>query len=680
MAINNSVRPATAASPESTLQHKVTAVTPSVPRIIVIGSGPVGVRFVQNYYQRQPEASIHLFGNEPYRPYNRVQLSAMLASEVSREAIDLKLPATSEHPKFKFTISVIKCIDPVQKTVTDASGTVHAYDKLILATGARAHIPSVKGVDQTGVYTFRNLKDAEFLYARLARTRHVIVVGGGLLGVEAAKALRHFNTRVTLIQQGPRLMNRQLDDEASSLLQNAVEKFDIEIKTNAGVREIYGNGRVTGVLKYDGETIECDTVLLCAGITPNVEIARAAGLAVRRGIVVDDQLRTSNPDIFAIGECCEHRGLTYGIVNPGYEQAAVAVEAICGSKKSHYVGSQVVNRLKVVGENICSIGEVAELSERPFQKSYIYRDAETGVYRRLVTYRNRLFGVVSVGDWLELSRIQEAFTAQRRIHWYQLARFQRSGSLWSSKDEEDIKSWPATAVICQCNNITQGQLMAHATQGCTTVESLQNKTQAGTVCGSCKPLMTRLVSELGGMPQRLEKEWGSRSLLVTCIAAVAVIAILAAAPEQQSASSVQSVSWFESIWNDKLWKQVTGFSLVGLTLVGLLMSLRKRLGYSWLGTFAAWRLSHASLGTVAALLLILHTGLQLGINLNFFLMLNFLVVLGMGAATGAVVALNHYVNPLRAQKLRSACNWLHIAVSWPLPALILTHIVSVYYF
>ena len=259
---------------------------------------------------------VQLFGNEPYQPYNRVQLSALLAGKINRDALDIPLPSSSEKPNFSYIVSVIRQINTATKTVTDADGREHDFDILVIATGARAHVPSIPGVNRSGVYTFRNLKDAEFLSARVVRSRHIVVVGGGLLGLEAAKGLLRFNTRVTVIQQGPRLMNRQLSDEAACRLQAQVESLGIRVIVDAGVRKIQGDQTIQSVLTNDGDIIECDTVLLCAGIKPNVELARAAGISVATGITVNDQLQTSHPDIYAIGECCEHRGLTYGLVTP----------------------------------------------------------------------------------------------------------------------------------------------------------------------------------------------------------------------------------------------------------------------------------------------------------------------------------------------------------------------------
>ncbi|PHQ55658.1 MAG: hypothetical protein COA29_04865, partial [Porticoccus sp.] len=280
--------------------------------IIVIGAGPVGMRFTHDLLARKPQLAVHLFGDEACKPYNRIQLSALLAGEINRDDIDLPLPALGNHPNFQFTSSAIVEIDRERKTVTDSSGTRFHYHKLVLATGARAHIPNIPGIERQGVFSFRSLKDTESLYARILRSRHIVVVGGGLLGLEAAKGLLKFNTSVTVVQQSSRLMNRQLDEQAAALLEAEVRALGIDVITHSGVRSVEGFEHVTGVITRDGETIHCDTVLFCTGITPNLELARKARIPVDTGILVNDQMRTSDPDIFAIGECCEHLGVTYG--------------------------------------------------------------------------------------------------------------------------------------------------------------------------------------------------------------------------------------------------------------------------------------------------------------------------------------------------------------------------------
>ncbi|WP_101758382.1 NAD(P)/FAD-dependent oxidoreductase [Oceanicoccus sp. KOV_DT_Chl] len=240
--------------------------------VCVIGSGPVGIRFVQELLNHHPNACIKLFGNEPFAPYNRVQLSSVLAGDIDRENISFHLPEKNQHPNFDYINCTIKSIDKVAHSITDALGTVYYYDKLILATGSRPFIPNIPGIQQQGVYTFRNLKDTDALYARLSSAKHIVIVGGGLLGIEAARALRRLNTRITLIHQGSRLMNRQLDDEAAGQLALKLQQSGIAIIVESGVRVVHGFNRVEGVTTRNGDRLDCDTVLFCTGVSCNTQL------------------------------------------------------------------------------------------------------------------------------------------------------------------------------------------------------------------------------------------------------------------------------------------------------------------------------------------------------------------------------------------------------------------------
>ncbi len=645
-------------------------------KTIVIGSGPAGIRFAHELLKREPNANVKVFGNEPYQPYNRVQLSALLAGEIDYDAIQSKLPDEKIHPGFNFEICAIKAIYPDKNQVEDSYGNIHDYDNLVIATGARPHTPNIPGYEQQGVYSFRSLKDTESLFSRVARARHIVVIGGGLLGLEAAKALLRFNTKVTLVQQGPRLMNRQLDDPAAVLLQKRVTDLGVEVITNSGVREILGDGRVTGVVTRDKQTVECDTVLICAGIKPNKEIARNAKLKVANGIVVDDHLRTSANNIFAIGECSEYQGQTYGLVNPGYEQAAICADVITGGD-ARYVGSLSISRLKVIGESVCSMGEVADVHKRPQLQEIFHRSKKNNTYRKLTIYKGRLIGALSYGDWSEQQRIQESYQNHRRIWPWQRLWFLLTGNVYFGEGgNQDVSKWPLESIICQCNSISHQDLINAMDKGYNAPKSLRDYTGAGTVCGSCKPLIEQLTGSTG--PREKEKTW-LPTLILSCLA-LAIISIITFQPGLTPSDSVQTVGTLEKIWNDKYFKQVTGFTLLGLSALGLIMSLRKKLSKQKLGHFAYWRLFHILLGVLCASILILHTGFHFGENFNRILMIDFIAVISLGSIAATVLSLGHNFKSATAIRLRRFWSWAHILITWPLPILLGTHILTVYYF
>jgi len=649
--------------------------SPNTIEIIIVGSGPVGMRCAEEVLKRMPLASIRLFGNEPARPYNRVQLTALLAGQVSREQIDLPMPGAEEHPNFKFEVATITQIDRTNRQIRDNLGRWHRYDKLILAMGARAHVPDIPGNARHGVYCFRNIADTEALFARITRSRHVVVLGGGLLGIEAASAFQRDGTRVTLVQQGSHLMNRQLDARSSALLEAELASRGIEVITQSGVREILGDDNVTGVKLFSGATMDCDTVVICAGILANKELARVARIQVGAGIQVNDQMQTSDPDIYAIGECCEHDGKTFGLVNPGFEQAAVLAQALLDSG-ARYRGSSTVTRLKVVGESVYSMGKVVELDKHPKQRVLIHQDTQRKQYRKLVFLKGKLIGALAYGDWSESARVTALFQSQGHVWPWQRLRFRFNGTLWTESQSVDVRNWPADTVVCQCKQVSRGQISEAIDSGDSTLEAVRIRSGASSVCGSCVPLVSQMLDTEEPLPG--ETAW--TSMLAASVIALLVVMFFLMSPPATVANSVQSVGWFERFWNDGFWKQVSGFSLLGLSALGLIMSLRKRLDFQWMGKFAYWRLVHVGLGTLCAGILILHTGFNTGSNLNQILLIDFVLLLILGSSAGLMVALGHVMSAGTAGKMRRFWTWSHILISWPLPALLIAHIVSVYYF
>ena len=272
------------------------------------------------------------------RALRRARLSAFLAGELRWESLAID-PAVLQDPGLERRFGcTVTAIDRAARHVVDSWGRVQPYSKLILATGARPHLPKIPGITLAGVFTFRNFGDAQRLIARRVRTRRTLVLGGGLFGLQAARAMRKSRIEVAIIDHATGLMPRHLDAVAADLLKNHVELAGVRVVLNTGVRSIYGDTRVAGVRLMSGEDIACDTIILATGLRPRVELALAAGLPVRTGIRVDDQLRTLDPDIHAVGECAEHRGVVYGMADPGLEQAQIVAAVLAGESRL-YQGS-----------------------------------------------------------------------------------------------------------------------------------------------------------------------------------------------------------------------------------------------------------------------------------------------------------------------------------------------------
>lgn len=616
-----------------------------------------------------------LFGDERWQPYNRVRLTPLMVGEIDIAEVYFPLLTAGDGTKCQTVHSRIAAIDRAACTITDARGRNYAYSALVLATGSRPHIPSIPGIEQTNVFTFRDLDDAEKLMARVASSRRAVVIGGGLLGLEAARGLHRRRVETVIVEHERHLMPRQLDDEAAALVASHVRALGIEVVIGDGIREILGQGRVAGVRLASGREIACDTLVVCTGIRPNIRLAQEAGLAIGRGIRVDDHMRTSDPAIYAVGECAEHRGKIYGLVAPGLEQAAVAAHAILGGA-SRYAGSVAATRLKVVGIPVFNIGAVEESEQRPEFTAAVYRDATRGLYRRLILDHGRVVGAIAVGEWAEINRIQEAVVARRRLYPWQLRRFQRHGALWPVPAAADVRLWPAPSVVCNCTGVTRGALTNALAGGCATLEALQRATGASTVCGSCRPLLLDLL----GAPAVVAatKGWkGLAALSALALLAALVTAVVAPVPFPDT---VQVRLRLDLLWVDGTFKQASGFTLLGLSLVALMLSLRKRVRWLTFGSFAAWRVAHALLGLLTLVVLFAHTGLRLGSNLNFAVMATFLTIALAGALSGGAVAFEHRLAGSRGPTLRKVATWVHIVAFWPLLALLGFHVLAVYYF
>jgi len=386
--------------------------------LVIVGNGMAAARLVDELAKAAlGRYAIAVVGDEPRLAYNRVLLSAVLAGDTASHDIELK-PAEWWRDRgvtLKYGCAVTE-IDVGRRELKIANDESIAFSKLILATGSTPLRLNVPGAELKGVNTFRDSRDVDLLVALAAARKRVVVIGGGLLGLEAAYGLAKAGAPVTLIHLMDRLMERQLDAQAAALLKSLVEAKGIEILLDANTTRILGENRVEGVKLADGRSIEADTVIFAAGIRPNIALARDAGIAVNRGIAVDDRLQTGAPDIFALGECAEHRGICYGLVEPAYEQARVLAQHLAG-RTAAYHGSVVATNLKVSGVSVFSAGDVLgdETSE-----NIVLSDVRRGAYKKLVLHEGRLTGAVLVGDvgnalwYLELIRSRQTVARIRK--------------------------------------------------------------------------------------------------------------------------------------------------------------------------------------------------------------------------------------------------------------------------
>lgn len=640
--------------------------------VVVVGSGPAGHRVVQAIGRLDPTRPVIWYGDEPWAPYNRIKLSSLLAGDTRWEALTADV-SVSAAVDTRFGCRIAR-IDRATSEVIDMQGGRQPYGTLVLATGSRAHVPDIPGATLPGVFTFRDLNDAQRLQARSVRSRVTVVIGGGLLGLEAARAVRRYHTRVIVIEHADRLMPRQLDGEGAAWLARSVSEAGIEVRVSAAVKGIEGGREVSGVLLRTGEVIACDTVIVATGIRPNIELALRAGLPVGRGIKIDDATCTADPCIHAVGECAEHRGEVYGLVAPGLEQAAVAANRISGGE-AVYEGSVAATRLKVMGCAVFSIGELDRQGAADTARATAFADPDGDGYRRVVVRQGRVVGAQAVGPWPEMSRVQEAVRSGRRVWPWQRLRFARIGQLWPDSDAGDVRFWPAEATVCNCTGVTRGQLEAAPGRGCRSVEALCAETGAGSVCGSCRPLL----SELSGA-DALPAVAGWRALAGVGAAALmlALAYLLFAIPFPDTAE----LAWrWDVIWRDSLWKQASGYTALGAMALLAVIGLRKRwprLAALW--DFAGWRVVHGVLGAVLVAVMLLHTGGRFGDQLDRVMSLMAVAAILSGTVIALVVSRQQDLAPALVRRVQRSATWVHILTLWPLPVLLGVHILKTYYF
>jgi nitrite reductase (NADH) large subunit len=385
--------------------------------LVIIGNGMAAARFVEELAKRAlGRYAIAVIGDEPRLAYNRVLLSSVLAGETTSQDIELRSASWWRDRGVTLTYGcAANSIDLNGRTIHLANGTAVPFSKAVIATGSTAIRLNVPGANLPGVHTFRDSRDVDLLLKLAREKKRVVVVGGGLLGLEAAYGLAKAGSKVTLLHLMDRLMERQLDAPAASLLKRLVESKGVEVLLGANTKQILGEDTPQGIELSDGRVIAADAVVFAAGIRPNVALAKDAGVPVNRGIVVDDQLRTGSADVFALGECAEHRGTCYGLVEPAYEQARVLADHLAG-RPALYDGSVVSTNLKVSGVSVFSAGDFLGETDTD---TLVFNDERRGTYKKLVVADGRLKGAVLVGDtqdalwYLELIRTTASIEAIR---------------------------------------------------------------------------------------------------------------------------------------------------------------------------------------------------------------------------------------------------------------------------
>jgi nitrite reductase (NADH) large subunit len=476
------------------------------PSLIVIGNGMVGQRFLEELVHYQPNYRITVFSAEPWLAYDRVQLSQCFSGAGLHE-ITLTTKAF-----FKDSGIVLKCrqrivhIDRRNYCVIDEDGARHAYDKLVIATGSVPFIPPIPGNDQPYCLPYRTVDDVRRIQECAQGSRSGVVIGGGLLGLEAARALLDLGLATHVVEFSPHLMSMQLDATGGQLLRRKIETLGISVHTSRMTNSITTGLRSRYRLRFaDGDFMETDMIVFSAGIRACDTLGRNCGLAIgeRGGIVIDAQCRSSDPDIYAIGEVASWAGSTYGLVAPGYDMARVCAAQLGGKTNTAFKGAEPATKLKLLGVDVASIGDAH--GRTPGSINCVFEDALTGVYKKLVMTPDgkRLLGAVLVGDVSAFGILTQYFSNGVTLPDQPAALI---APVSGAEPLAGVDALPDTAQICSCNNVSKGQLCAAVAQGCTTMAELKASTRAATSCGGCATLTRQVLdAELSRQGIALDK-------------------------------------------------------------------------------------------------------------------------------------------------------------------------------
>ena len=480
-------------------------------KIVVIGNGMAGARVVEEILGRTPDKfNFVMFGAEPYGNYNRILLSNVLNQ--TQEASDIFINPLSWYEENKITLHAgfkVTHIDTKQKKVVAqelhpqaAAYAVHtkeaflgtsleeSYDYLIIATGSRPFVPPMEGFGGEGTFLFRTIDDCDHIADYAKNCQRAVVIGGGLLGLEAARGLMTHNLEVTIVEAAPQLMPAQLDVESAQILKRTMETMGLMVFTDRKTSHIHKvDGKITSLLFSDGATIPTDMVVVSAGIRPITEVAKDSGLNVNKGIVCDDQMRTSDPNVFALGECVEHRGKLYGLVEPIWSQARAMADVISEfNVNANYKGSKIGTKLKVMGVDLMSLGE--KEATLPTDEVIVYREPNRGIYKKLIVRDNKLYGAILLGDAGAADVLIQMFLNE------QIVPENRSDLLFGEiKGSAFIQAadLPDNAQICNCNGVCKKTIVDAISSGCETVASVGARTKAGKGCGSCRGMIAQII-------------------------------------------------------------------------------------------------------------------------------------------------------------------------------------------
>lgn len=462
-------------------------------KLVLIGNGMAGIGTLEQILKLTRAFDITVYGSEPYPNYNRIQLSYVL--EGSKSVDDIIMNDHSwyeEHGITLYTGKKIVRIDTVEKRVHTDTGESAEYEILILATGSVPFVLPIPGADKEGVVGFRDIADCNTMIDASKKFKRAAVIGGGLLGLEAAKGLVQLGMDTTVVHLFDTLMERQLDAASAAMLKTELERQGIKFAMGKRTAELTGESRVTGLKFDDGTELAADLVVMAAGIVPNKELAKASGIEVARGIKVDDYMQTSVPDVYAVGECCEHRGVCYGLVAPLYEQGTILAKRLAGAEMAPYTGSSVSTKLKISGVDVFSAGVY---EEKEAHRVLRIHDDWKGIYKKVLLEGNKIVGAVLYGDVTDSAILTRCIREGKEMTddlYKQL--FGGGECCGGGASTSAVETMADEEIVCGCNGVTKGVIVQGIREeGWNSVEQIKACTGATRSCGGCKPLVEQLL-------------------------------------------------------------------------------------------------------------------------------------------------------------------------------------------
>ncbi|MFC5470263.1 nitrite reductase large subunit NirB [Cohnella suwonensis] len=459
-------------------------------KLVVVGNGMAGVKCVEYLLELAPDAyEITIIGNEPHPNYNRILLSKVLQGDTSIDEITINDRQWYKDKGIRLiTGETVSRIDTASKKAIAASGMKVEYDKLVLAVGSSPFMPPIPGIDKPGVTAFRNIEDCETMFRASATYRKAAVIGGGLLGLEAARGLLNLGMEVDVVHNASYLMNRQLDRMSADMLKTRLVAQGMRFRMEKRTEKILGRKRAEGLQFSDGSKLAADLIVLAVGISPNSLIAAASGIDANRGIVVNDYMETSAPDVYAVGECAEHRGTAYGLVAPLYEQGMVLANVLAGKKTEPYAGSIPYAQLKVSGVEVFSAGDIRDGDAATALLEY---DGVRGTYKKVTMSGGKVAGAILFGDTTEGTKLLGHLKKKADVSVLREAPVAAGGR----NEHAAAAALADDEVVCACNGVRKDAIVcAVADGGAKTADDVREKTKASGSCGGCKPMVAALVA------------------------------------------------------------------------------------------------------------------------------------------------------------------------------------------